>query len=219
MANPLRLLVAEDDSLLRRTLIELLELTGDIQVVADVSSGNALVEQASVLRPDVVLTDIDMPHLDGIEATRLLKQRFPDLPIVILTKFGDDDNLFRALRAGADGYVLKDASVEEIRTAVKEAAAGMSHLNPHLVARVLHEFTRMEGAAKERKAVFSELTRREIEVLELLGKGRRNREIAEELCLAEKTVKAHVGAVLRKLHVNDRTEAALLAQRHQLGGS
>ncbi len=216
MADVIRIMIAEDETLLRRTLVELLELTGEVKVVADVPNGALLIDQAAILRPDVVLSDIDMPQLDGIEATRQLKARYPDLPIVILTKFGDDDNLFRALRAGASSYVLKDASVDEIRTAIREAAEGVAHLSPALVTRVLHEFSRVAEAAKERKAVFSELTRREIEVLELLGRGMRNRAIADSLSLAEKTVKAHVGAVLRKLHVNDRTEAALLAQKHNL---
>ena len=151
-----------------------------------------------------------------IEATRLIRDKYPDVAVVILTQFGDDENLFKAISAGASGYVLKDAPVEEIRQAIREARDGEGHLNPVLVSRVLREFTRIGEAAKQGKEVFAELTRRELEVLELLGKGLKNKAIAEELFIAEKTVKTHVGAVLRKLQLNDRTEAALLAQKHGL---
>jgi DNA-binding NarL/FixJ family response regulator len=216
MVRRIRLLVAEDDSLLRRTLVELLELDNDIEVVSHVPNGQMAIEQIEVLRPDVVLSDIEMPKLDGIEATRLIKSRFPEIAVVILTKFGDDDNLFRALRAGACGYVLKDAPTEEIKHAIHEAREGGGHLNPLLVARVLTEFARINEASKQRKEVFAELTKRELEVLEMLGNGLRNKAIADQLFLSEKTVKSHVGAVLRKLQLNDRTEAALLAQRHRL---
>jgi DNA-binding NarL/FixJ family response regulator len=211
-----RLVVAEDDSLLRRTLVELLALESDFRVVADVPNGAMAVAEAASCRPDVVLMDIDMPKLNGIEATRQLKELCPDIKIVILTKFGDDENLFAAIKAGAIGYVLKDAGLDEIRDAVREANAGEGHLNPALVTRVLSEFNRLSTSRQQSKEVFAELTRREIEVLELLGAGMKNKAIAEKLFLSEKTVKTHIGSILRKLHVNDRTEAALIAQKHGL---
>lgn len=216
MNKQIKVVVAEDDSLLRRALVELLSLDGDFEVVSDVPNGQMLVEHVGVLRPHVVLTDIEMPKLNGIEATKSIVATFPEIAVVILTKFGDDDNLFNAMRAGASGYVLKDAPIEEIKQALREAREGEAHLNPALVSRVLGEFQRIANAATERKALFAELTRREIEVLELIGKGMRNRAIAEALFLSEKTVKTHVGGILRKLHLNDRTEAALYAKEHGL---
>lgn len=217
MSEKIKIVIAEDDGLLRRALVELIELDSEFQVVSQVPNGKMAVEEVERLQPDVVLTDIDMPKMNGIDATREMRERFPSTVVVILTKFGDDENLFKAIRAGATGYVLKDASIEEIKQAMREAREGEGHLNPALVARVLREFARVSESAKARKETFAELTRREMEVLELLGKGQKNKAIADTLCLSEKTVKAHVGAVLRKLHVNDRTEAALLAQKHGLG--
>ncbi|HMS55452.1 MAG TPA: response regulator transcription factor [Fimbriimonadaceae bacterium] len=211
-----KVVVAEDDSLLRRALVELLSLDGGFEVLSDVPNGQMLLEHVGVVRPHVVLTDIEMPKLNGIEATKAIVSTFPEIAVVILTKFGDDDNLFNAMRAGASGYVLKDAPIEEIKQAIREAREGEAHLNPALVSRVLGEFQRIANAASERKALFAELTRREIEVLELIGKGMRNRAIAESLFLSEKTVKTHVGGILRKLQLNDRTEAALYAKEHGL---
>lgn len=216
MAPRIKVLIAEDDSLLRATLVELLRLERDLNVVDHVPNGELAIAAAKQLTPDVVLMDIEMPRLNGIEATRLIKQELPETHVVILTKFGDDDNVFNAIKAGAVGYVLKDAGMEEIREAIREAYQGAGHLNPALVAKVLAEFARVTTQLKASRQVFTELTRREIEVLELLAKGMRNRAIADQLCLSEKTVKAHIGAILRKLHVNDRTEAALLAQKHGL---
>lgn len=212
----IRVLVAEDDSLLRATLVELLRLEPDFDVVADVPNGEAAVAAAFEYEPDVVLTDIDMPRLNGIEATRRIRQLLPEVNVVILTKFGDDENVFSAIKAGAVGYVLKDSGLDEIRTAVRAAKAGEGHLNPVLVQRLIAEFARLAGSLKASRQVFAELSRREVEVLELLAIGKKNRAIAEDLCISEKTVKSHIGSILRKLHVNDRTEAALIAQKHGL---
>ncbi len=216
MPERIKLLIAEDDNLLRRTLVELFQLDPSFDIVAHVSNGQSALEQAGVTQPDVMLTDIDMPVMDGIEATKHFRSMFPDASVVVLTKFDNEENLFDAIRAGASGYVLKDASVDEIKQSIREAREGQGHLNPVLVARVLAEFNRISQANKLRKESLKELTPREFEVLELLGQGMKNRAIADKLFLSEKTVKSHVGAVLRKLHVNDRTEAALLAHKHGL---
>lgn len=213
---PIRLLVAEDDTLLRRTLVELLGLEPDFEVVAEVPNGAMAVSEAPAARPDVVLMDIEMPQMNGIEATRKLHDLIPDVKVVILTKFGDDENLFAAIKAGATGYLLKDSGLDEIQSAVREAHVGVGHLNPALVTRLLLEFGRISRARQETRQLFAELTRREIEVLELLGAGMKNRAIGEKLFLTEKTVKHHIGSILRKLHVNGRTEAALIAQQHGL---
>lgn len=216
MSERIRVMIAEDDSLLRNSLVELLALERDLNVVSHVPNGELAVSEAESSRPHVVLMDIEMPKLNGIEATRLLRQRLPDAAIVILTKFDDDEKVFEAIKAGAVGYVLKDAGLEEIRKAIREAHNGDGYLSSAMVARVMAEFARVAKSAQQTKELFAELTRREMEVLEMVGKGMRNRQIAEALFLSEKTVKAHVGGVLHKLHLNDRTEAALLAQRHGL---
>lgn len=211
-------MLVEDDSLLRRTLVSLLKLDDEVDVVGEFGNGEAALDHLESCGPDVVLTDIEMPRLNGIDLTRQIRLRRPNAAIVILTKFGDDENVFAALKAGALGYVLKDSDLEEIQRAVHEASAGMGHLSPSLVSRVLTEFGRISRATQENRKLFAELTHREMEVLELIGSGNRNKMIADRLSLSEKTVKAHVGAILRKLELNDRTEAALLAQQHGLGG-
>lgn len=216
MDGPTRILIAEDDGVLRRNLAELLALEAGFSVVAQCSDGMQAVAEAGVLRPNVVLMDIDMPRMNGIDATRELRQLLPDACVVILTKFGDDDNVFAAIKAGAIGYVLKDAGLDEIRVAVRSACQGEGHLSPSLVSRVLAEFTRLSASALHNRKLFAELSRREVEVLECLVRGLSNAAIADQLCLSEKTVKSHVGSILRKLHVNGRAEAALLARESGL---
>jgi DNA-binding NarL/FixJ family response regulator len=216
MDEKIRVMIAEDDSLLRNTLSELLRMDPALALVSAVPNGEQAIAEAHVLRPDVVLMDIQMPRLDGISATRQLRESLPDVQVVILTKFGDDENVFSAIKAGAIGYVLKDAGLDEIRNAVKSAHQGDGAMSPALVARVLGEFNRVNKAASETRQVFQELSRREVEVLECIASGMKNAAIADKLCLSEKTVKTHVTAIFKKLQVNDRTEAALLAHKKGL---
>lgn len=209
-----RILIAEDDSVLRNTLSELLRIDPELAVVSCVPNGAQAVAEAHVLHPDVALMDIEMPRLNGIEATRQIREALPATQVVILTKFGDDENVFAAIKAGAVGYLLKDSGLDEIRRAVHAAHAGDGVLSPVLVAKVLAEFNRLTKVAAKNRALFAELSRREVEVLDLLAVGMRNAAIADKLCLSEKTVKSHVGSILKKLQVNDRTEAALVAKEH-----
>jgi DNA-binding NarL/FixJ family response regulator len=208
-----RILIAEDDSVLRRTIGQLLRLEPDFEVVSEAPDGERAVAEAAILKPDVVLTDIEMPRLNGIEATRTIRQKVPEVQVVVLTKFGDDENVFAAIKAGACGYVLKDAGSDEIGAAIRAAAAGEGFLSAGLVSRVMSEFTRLSRSAVHNRKLFAELSRREIEVLECIAAGMKNAAIADRLFLSEKTVKTHVGAIFKKLHVNDRTEAALVAQQ------
>ncbi len=212
----IKLLIAEDETVVRHALARLLAAEDDIEVVDAAPDGGAAVLLARDHKPDVILMDIAMPKVDGIEATRQIKDELPECAIVILTIHHDDESVFRAIKAGAIGYVLKDAPPEQTVEAVRAAARGEGYVHAPLVARVLAEFARVSQLRAAAKAVFAELTRREMEVLELLGNGLRNREIAERLYLSEKTVKNHVSSILSKLQVNDRTEAALLAARHGL---
>lgn len=214
---PIRLVIAEDENLFRTTLAELLSRDPDLQIVASVRDGRAALIESLGQHPDVVLTDLRMPTMDGIELTRRIREEVPGTRVVILTAYDDDDNLFAALKAGAIGYVLKDATPEEVTAAIHAAHQGQGFLSPGLVARVVQEFARTDRLARGQRALFAQLTRREMEVLELLASGMRNRQIAEKLFLSEKTVRNHISAILGKLHANDRTEAALIAARHGLG--
>ncbi len=212
----IRLVVAEDETVVRYAISQLLDAEADIEVVAQAANGEAAVVLARERRADVVLMDLQMPKMDGIAATRQIRQEQPECAVVVLTVHEDDEHVFEALKAGASGYVLKDAPPAQTLEAIRAAARGEAFLPPALVSRVLAEFGRISRARAAAREVFAQLTRRELEILGLLGQGLRNREIAAGLYISEKTVKNHVSNILSKLQVNDRTEAALLADRHGL---
>ena len=216
-APKIRLLVADDESVLRHALTSLLAMAPDVEIIGEAADGDEAVELAIARQADVVLMDIGMPRLDGIAATRRLAERAPDIKVVILTIYTDDDRVFRALQAGARGYLLKDASPDEILRGVRAVRDGEGILHPGLVGRVIREFTRIREPDPGRAQRFSELTAREREVLDLLAEGLRNQDIAGRLSIAEKTVKHHISSILSKLQLNHRTEAALLASRLGLG--
>lgn len=213
----IRVLIAEDEGLLRSTLAELLAREQDIEVVAAAPNGREALIEALAHRPHVVLTDLRMPRMDGLELIGHLREQLPEAAIVVLTAFDDDDSLFAALKTGAIGYVLKDASVPQIVQAIHAVRAGEGFLSAALVARVVREFSRVDRMVRGQKHLFEQLTRRETEVLELLAAGLPNRQIAQRLGISDKTVRNHVSAILGKLQANDRTEAALIAARHGLG--
>jgi NarL family two-component system response regulator LiaR len=208
VASPIRVLVVDDHAVVREGLRAFLELQDSIEVVGEAGDGHEAVEQATRLVPDVVLMDLVMPRLDGLEAMRALRASLPGVRVIVLTSFLDDAMLLPALRAGAAGYLLKNAQPHEIARAVRAAHAGEALLDPVVAARVVEAL-----AAEGREEPIDRLTPREREVVILIGRGFPNKLIARELGLSEKTVKAHVGRVLAKLGVTDRTQAAVLAVR------
>jgi two-component system, NarL family, response regulator LiaR len=207
----IRVLIADDHAVVRQGLRTFLELQDDIEVVADARDGEEAVAAALDGHPDVVLMDLVMPALDGIEATRRILRERPDTRVIALTSFLDDDKLLPAVRAGAAGYLLKDVEPQELVRAIRTVNAGEALLDPAVTARVMRELSEGEPAAG--RPLDGGLTPREREVLGLVARGLPNKLIARELGIAEKTVKAHVSSILAKLGVSDRTQAAVLAVR------
>ena len=211
----IRLLIVDDHPAFRRGLELMLSDVDDIEVVAQAASGEEAVELAVQATPDVVLMDLRMPGLDGIESTRRLKRLHSSLSVVVLTMFEDDASVFAAMRAGARGYVLKGADQDEIERAVRAAAAGEAIFGPAIADRVILHFA--QGGDHPR-ATFPSLTQREREVLSLIANGKGNAAIAHELGINLKTVRNHVSNVFTKLHVSDRASAIVKARESGMGG-
>ena len=212
----IRTLLAEDDTRLQQAFEELAYHEPSIDLLGIASDGERAVQMALQFEPQAVLMDIQMPRLNGIEATRRIKRALPHVQVVIWTVFGDDQHVFEAIKAGAIGYLLKDSPAAEIVEGIHAAARGESLLHPAVARRVIQEFQRMRAAAENAPELICELTARETEVLRLIADGKRNREIADALFLSEKTVKNYISNILYKLQVNSRTEAALLAMKRGL---
>lgn len=210
---PIRVLVVDDQELVRSGFCVILDAADGITVVGEAANGEAAVSQAAAHGPDVVLMDIRMPGMDGIEATR----RMPRQKVLILTTFGLDEYIIEALRAGASGFLLKDAPVEELIRAVRTVAAGDAQLSPAVTRRLLEQVARRLPAAVTRDtAALAELTEREREVLRLMAVGMSNAEIASALMVSEPTVKTHVSSVLQKLGLRDRVQAVIYAYENGL---
>jgi DNA-binding NarL/FixJ family response regulator len=209
----IRLLLVDDQALFREGLRTLLSVYPELNVVGEAANGEEALQQAEILRPDVVLMDLRMPILDGVTATRRLKQTRPSSRVIILTTFDDDEYVFDGLRAGAVGYLLKDVSSEKLVEAIRTTARGESFLQPNIAAKLVAEFARMdETAVPPAQQLVEPLSQRELEILALLAEGASNKEIAAELFIAEGTVKNHVTNILSKMGVRDRTQAALKAR-------
>lgn len=213
MSNPVRLLLADDQALFREGLRTLLSLQPDLEVVAEAGDGAEAARAAVLQRPDVVLMDLRMPVLDGVAATARLRAECPTARVIILTTFDDDEYVFEGLRAGAVGYLLKDAPSADLVAAIHAAARGESFLAPSVAAKVVAEFARLSSATPLRPVQLPEpLTERELAVLRLLAQGASNREIAAALVITEGTAKNHVTSILAKLAVRDRAQAVLRAR-------
>jgi NarL family two-component system response regulator LiaR len=208
VAEPIRVLIVDDHAVVREGLRSFLELQEGMTVVGEAEDGEEAVAAAEQLRPDVVLMDLVMPKVDGVEAMRRLRERVPAARVIVLTSFLEDERLLPAVRAGAAGYLLKNAQPQELARAIRTAHEGEALIDPAVAARLVDALA--AGKPDDR---FDDLTPREREVLELIGRGFSNKRIAQELGAAEKTVKNHVSHVLAKLGVADRTQAALYVSR------
>ena len=212
MSDPIRILVADDHPVVRDGLVAVLSTQPDFAVVGEAGSGAAVVQQAADLRPDLVLLDLEMPEMDGVEALQQMRMHNPEVRVIVFTAFDSDDRILAAVQAGAQGYILKGAPRDQLFEAVRVVHAGGSLLQPVVASKLLRQVSGRAGASVGPQT----MTRRESEVLELLGEGLQNKEIAERLGIAERTVKFHVGSILRKLEVGNRTEAVATAIRDGL---
>ncbi|MEV8065928.1 response regulator transcription factor [Streptomyces sp. NPDC085995] len=211
-SGSIRVLIADDQQMVRQGFGVLLDVQPDIEVVGQAVDGRDAVAKVAELAPDVVLMDIRMPELNGIEATRHVTAHSPGTRVLVLTTFDLDEYVYEALCAGASGFLLKDASADQLAEAVRVVAAGDALLAPGITRRLIAEFSRMNGRPRgPLKARVGTLTERETEVLALIAQGLSNAEIAERLVVAEQTVKTHVGRILVKLGLRDRTQAAVFA--------
>ncbi|MDQ0986952.1 response regulator transcription factor [Streptomyces sp. V2I9] len=213
MTPPIRAVIADDQMMVRQGFSVLLNAEPDIEVVGQAVNGLDAIDKVAELAPDVVLMDIRMPELGGIEATRrITSPEGSTVKVLVLTTFDLDEYVYEALRAGASGFLLKDASADELAHAVRVVAAGDALLSPNITKRLIVEFSRTAGAPRPPvKERIGDLTERETEVLTLIAGGLSNAEIAREIIVAEQTVKTHVGRILVKLGVRDRTQAAVFA--------
>ncbi|MCP5011822.1 MAG: response regulator transcription factor, partial [Aestuariibacter sp.] len=204
------ILLVDDHKVVRQGVRALLDMQPDLSVVAEAENGEEAVVQAREHAPDVVLMDLIMPGMDGVEATRQVKQVSPRSQVIVLTSYHQDEHIFPAIRAGALSYLLKDVEPLELADAVRKAADGEAVLHPRVAARVVQE---IHGSRKDEINPFTELSERELDVLKLIADGQSNNNIAESLFISPKTVKNHVSNILGKLHLGDRTQAAVYAWR------
>lgn len=225
MSQSIRVILADDHPVVRRGLAAIVDVEDDIEVVGEAENGEEAVALTRSLKPDVVLMDLQMPVVDGVEATRRIRAKAPTTQVIILTTFADDDYIYDGIAAGARGYLLKDAPPDQLVEAIRLVDRGESLLDPEVAARILDRFSSMIGQFPPSGPVHEpvaadmpKFTPRELEVLQLMGQGARNKEIAERLVIAERTVKIHVGNILSKLNVDNRTEAVAVALKSGLLG-
>jgi DNA-binding NarL/FixJ family response regulator len=209
----IRILIADDHHVVRRGLAFFLKTQKDIEIIGEAGNGREAVELARKLKPDLILMDLVMPEIDGIQATKIIKNEMPDIKIMMLTSFSDQDHVIPALEAGASGYQLKDIEPDELINCIKKIMNGENQLHPKATSHLLANLSNKESNGKN---VIEQLTKRELDVLKEIARGKSNKEIASSLFITEKTVKTHVSNLLAKLELADRTQAALFAVKNQL---
>ena len=213
MSERITVLIVDDHSVVRQGVRAFLETQADLRIVGEADSGEEAVRQAQELIPDVVLMDLVLPGISGVEATRQIKRLSPRTQVIVLTSYFADEHIFPVLRAGAISYTLKDIRSADLADVIRKAAQGESVLHPRVAARVVQEVRETRRAVPP---AFAELTERELEVLHMIAEGNSNAAIADQLVLSEKTVKGHVSNILSKLHMDDRTQAAVFAWQQGL---
>jgi NarL family two-component system response regulator LiaR len=217
----IKVLIVDDHTIVRQGLRMFIDLQSDMEVVGEGTNGIEAVELATQLNPDVILLDLIMPQMDGVEATRKILEGVPQSRVLILTSFAEDDKVFPAIRAGAHGYLLKDIQPNDLVQAVRESYQGKAQLHPDVIRRLMKAVSNNAPAQEVKLTLVNNdmqvLTEREREVLDLIARGLSNREIAEQMVISEKTVKTHVSNLLSKLGLGDRTRAAIWALKHGLG--
>ena len=215
--DTIRVLIADDAPLFRRGLYVVLSTEPNIEVVAEAENGEEAISKAEECAPDVVLMDVRMPRVNGIDAARAIRDSSPSTKIIMLTVSDEDDDLYEAIKAGANSYLLKEVSVEEVPEAIRAVVQGQSLISPSMASKLLNEYTTLAKRAEEKSQYPAPaLTSRELEVLKLVAKGQSNREIGEDLFISENTVKNHVRNILEKLHLHSRMEAVIYAVRERL---
>lgn len=212
MTESIRILIADDHAIVREGLRALIDAKPDMEIVGEAADGIEAVLKARSLQPDVILLDLVMPRQDGIEAIREIKQENPNARVLVLTSFAEDEKVFPAIKAGALGYLLKDSSPQELLHAIRDVYQGRSSLHPTIALKLIRELSRPSDLPPTEEP----LTEREVEVLRLVAQGLTNQEIAEKLVISERTVGTHVSNILEKLHLANRTQAALYALREGL---
>lgn len=210
--SEIKVLIVDDHQVVRQGLRTFLELHADIMVVGEADDGQAAVEMAFGLEPDVVLMDLVMPRLDGIAAIRQIKDRGSAARVIALTSFAEDDKVFPAIQAGASSYLLKDVSPDELVEVIRAVHRGEARLHPEIARRLMEQVAQQSDLVRQRSP--QELTNRELEVVQQVAQGRSNQEIAEVLVISEKTVKTHISNILGKLQLEDRTQLAIYALKH-----
>jgi two-component system NarL family response regulator len=213
--DTIRVLICDDHALFRRGLVMVLESEPGIEVVAEAEDGDDAVARAEETAPDVVLMDVRMPKMSGIEATRAIADVVPSAKILMLTVSDEEEDLYEAVKAGATGYLLKEISIEEVANAIRAVTTGQSLISPSMASKLLTEFNNLAKQAQQ-KVLAPKLTERELQVLKLVAQGLSNREVAEQLFISENTVKNHVRNILEKLHLHSRMEAVVYAVREKL---
>jgi DNA-binding NarL/FixJ family response regulator len=210
MSKIIRVLLVDDQNIVREGLASLLQIQPDLEIVGEAENGQIAIDLALILKPDVVLMDVRMPVFDGVAAIRILSQQAPEIKVLVLTTFDDDEYVARAMAYGAKGYLLKDTPSEELARAIRSIDSGYTQLGPGLWEKAISQSPTSISIPPE----LAELTSRELEVLHLIAKGYNNREIAARLFIAERTVKNHVNSILRRLNLRDRTQAAIFANTY-----
>jgi NarL family two-component system response regulator LiaR len=210
----IRVLIVDDHQIVRQGLRNFLELNEDISIIGEVADGIAALESATMLKPDVILMDLVMPRMDGITATMEIKKRNPEVMVIALTSFTEDDKVIPAIQAGACSYLLKDVSPDDLVEAIRAAAKGEARLHPDVTRKLMQQVSKPTPAQKE--TLPAEITDRELDVIRLVAQGESNQEIASELVISEKTVKTHMSNIFSKLGLVDRTQLAIYAIKNHL---